>query len=505
MKFFRILLVALVAMCGLNSCSDDCDHDLMNVDYSKSILGTWIYDSETYEEGIGIYEDGKFSALGSKDNAMFYVNGTWSLNKNQLVLTTTDGMTHFSGTVEIYPEDVMLMTADGSKDTYVFHYKVNNPFPKSLVGTWTCVEAGFAEALTIREDGSMVTTRLEGDTYIEGMEGIFMEEEGSYIIELNDEYYFGTYEVVSGELLALTDKDTNTRRTYRYCKEDLSEEVVGMWVYNDAPGEMRIHSFDDNGSAQFTGWSDALGEFSVLEDSKYKVVGDLIFQGFSNDEDSSSHYIAARLIYAPNGTAYGDIMSFKNYLFEGVESVQSWLRIKQYLELPGQKYDYIKTFVSNVKGADKDVEFMGHTFNFAKMDGVMLDKMLKTLLFSVEFPDANTIKYSCHYSSTAEPAVVEAPIAVDGNKMTIQISEVYPGFKDVDLYTFQDQDNTQMHMYMPTYSFVDFFGNMQVVMMSQLGKLDPTDAAAVKAIYDSIDAAVESINLSLVMTKAARE
>lgn len=44
------------------------------------------------------------------------------------------------------------------------------------------------------------------------------------------------------------------------------------------------------------------------------------------------------------------------------------------------KYDYIKTFVTNVKGLDKDIEFMGTTFNFAEMDGVKLDKMLKTLL-----------------------------------------------------------------------------------------------------------------------------
>ena len=49
------------------------------------------------------------------------------------------------------------------------------------------------------------------------------------------------------------------------------------------------------------------------------------------------------------------------------------------------KYDYIKTFVTNVKGLDKDIEYMGTTFNFAEMDGVKLDKMLKTLLFAVEF------------------------------------------------------------------------------------------------------------------------
>ena len=88
--------------------------------------------------------------------------------------------------------------------------------------------------------------------------------------------------------------------------------------------------------------------------------------------------------------------------------------------------------------------------------------------------------------------------------MTIKISEEYPGLKDVDMYTFQDQDNTQMHMYMPTYSFINFFGNMQVIMMSQLDMIDTTDAAAVKAIYDSIDDAVETINVSFVMTKATK-
>jgi hypothetical protein len=94
---------------------------------------------------------------------------------------------------------------------------------------------------------------------------------------------------------------------------------------------------------------------------------------------------------------------------------------------------------------------------------------------------------------------MEAPIVVDGNKMTVKMSEKNPAYKDTDLYTFQDQDNTQMHMYMPTYAFVNFFGNMQVTMMEQLGMLDTTDAAAVQAVFDSIDEAVETINVSFVM------
>ena len=161
------------------------------------------------------------------------------------------------------------------------------------------------------------------------------------------------------------------------------------------------------------------------------------------------------------------------------------------------KYDYIKTFVTNVKGLDKDIEFMGTTFNFAKMDGVMLDKALKTILFNVEFPDANTIKYNCYYNG--QNMSMEAPIVVDGNKMTVKMSEKNAAYKDVDLYTFQDQDNTQMHMYMHSTAFVNFFGNMQVTIMEQLGQLDTTDAAAVKAVFDSIDEAVETINVSFVM------
>jgi hypothetical protein len=185
-----------------------------------------------------------------------------------------------------------------------------------------------------------------------------------------------------------------------------------------------------------------------------------------------------------------------------IETTTSWLRIKQHLELPGMKYDYIKTFITNVKGLDKDIEFMGTTFNFAKMDGVKLDKMLKTLLFTVEFPDAKTIKYGCHYNN--EPMSMEAPIAVDGNKMTVKMSQKNAAYRDIDLYTFQDQDNTQMHMYMHSTAFVNFFGNMQITIMDQLGMIDTTDAAAVKAVFDSIDEAVETINVSFVMTKSTK-
>ena len=38
-------------------------------------------------------------------------------------------------------------------------------------------------------------------------------------------------------------------------------------------------------------------------------------------------------------------------------------------------------------------------------------------------------------------------------------------YKDVKVYTFQDKDDTQMHMYMPTSSFEKFFANTSVHVM----------------------------------------
>ena len=161
--------------------------------------------------------------------------------------------------------------------------------------------------------------------------------------------------------------------------------------------------------------------------------------------------------------------------------------------------DYIKTFVSNVKGEDKDIPFLNTSFNFAKMDGSIIDKFLKSILFNVEFPDAKTIKYS--YLLEGQNVVIEAPIEVEGNKMTIKMSENNPVYQDVVLYAFQDQDNTQMHWYMPTTSFEKFFANTSLALMLGYGQLDKDDTEAIAGVFKTIADAVESINLSIVMSK----
>ena len=360
-----------------------------------------------------------------------------------------------------------------------------------LVGTWTCLTADYAEALVIKADGSVVSTGVEDGEYWDGVKGDIKTTNNkmTLLFEDNDNYE-GRFEMISGEAFTIFDEN-GKHLTYRYCANDLSDEIVGMWVVANGGSDMTIETFHEDGRSTFTGIVN--GEMTLKHERNYKVVGDLSFH--TTIEDPST-YVAQRLIYSPNATSYGDIMTWQlndDFSF-------SRLRIKQHLELEGNKYDYIKTFVTNVKGLDKDINFMGFEFNFAKMDGVKLDKMLKTLLFAVEFPTADSIKYSCHYNG--EYMALTAPIAVDGNKMTVKMSDKDAAYKDVDLYTFQDVDCSQMHMYMPTYAFINFFGNMQATMMSQMGDLDLTDAAAVKAVFDSIDNAVNTINVSFVMTSS---
>ena len=514
-KTFRKLGLALVAVLAtcltLVSCSNDDDNNAANVDYSKDIIGTWYYEKEGYADLYEIRADGTFEGLGGSVGNTWAVEGKWTLKQDYLVLTTNEGKTQLSGTIAVYANDVMLLTSDETKETLVYHYYEPQPFPARLVGTWTCLEPGFAEALTIREDGSVLTTGVKNGEYWENQPGIFLEGEGEYGIEIGETYRWGSYEVVAGELLVFIDQ-TNTRHYYHYCKEDLSEEIVGMWVCNDAPvdteNNMGIQEFDANGIATLTGYTSQVGDFIVKSQANYKVIGDLLIQKLPEENliAGVSPYLVLKVVYAPNENALGDMMIQKRYVVEGnntVEMVSSWLRVKQSLDLTGLKFGYNKTYVTNVKGLNKEVDFMGFKFNFAEMDGSRLDKMLKTILFEIEFPNANTIKYSCRHSGN-KVVTVEAPMVVEGNKVTVKVSEVYPGFKDVDLYCFQDADNCQLHIYMPTYAFEAFFGNMQVMMMTQLGELDTTDEAAVKAVYDSVANAVETINVSLVMDKTMK-
>ena len=410
MKIFKIMMLALVTMCGLNSCSDDCDHDFIEVDYSKDIVGTWTCLKADFAEALVFKADGTFASVGVANGKYWdYPDATWSLKGNKLALSSGD-------------------------------YKSN--------------------------------VRLE---------------------------------IIPGNSLALVDEKGN-RNVFNYCENDLADEVVGMWVCTETPSteenDMLIMTYNADGTTSFSGYFYEADDFGANKDASYKVIGDLLIHKQPDIalEMGLVQYTAMKIKYTPNGTTLGDIMSLNAYAKVGenyVEATTSWLRVKQNLSLAGKAYDYSATYLTNAKGADKDIPFLDTSFNFAKMDGSIIDKFLKSILFSVEFPDANTIKYS--YLLEGENIVMTAPIEVEGNKMTIKMSETIPVYKDVEIYTFQDQDNTQMHLYMPTASFEKFFANTSVAVMLGHGQLDINDAEAIAEVYKSVADALESINLTIIL------
>ena len=405
MKIFKIMMMALVAMCGLNSCSDDCNHEYIEYDYSKD-----------------------------------------------------------------------------------------------LVGTWTCMEPEneFAEALVIKADGSVEVTGVAIDGLYE-TKGTIQVKNNKMIYKLdNGDEWEGRFEMIAGESFTMIlDEELDVRYTYRYCENDLTDEIVGLWVCNDGLTDgITIMSYSDNGKYTIT-TATALGSNNPLLnlESDYVVVGDLVFTKIPS---ANVMYTAARMVYTPNGTSVGDIMTHQKFIPTGSglnEYVMPFLRVKQNLNLAGQSYVYKSAYVTNAKGKDEDFSMFGRTFNMANINAANFDMAFGADLFCVVL-NANSMTQ--RFRPDDLNLEVVTPITVDGNKVTLDYSAENPACRKVEIYMFQDQDNTQMHMYMPTSSFIDYIANMVIREMLAVGKIDPTDTAAIEKVYTDMEERVESINLSLV-------
>ena len=378
-------------------------------------------------------------------------------------------------------------------------------YSNDIVGTWTLIESDHAAAYIFNADGTLSTTGLDGEEYWEDVKGTYSVVNNKITIKFESGRIInGSFDIIPGQTISIVGE--KGRHTYQYCKEDLSEEIVGMWVCTQSTAienEMAINTYQEDGKALFTGITLETNGYMANLESTYKVIGDLLIQKYYINEDEPQ-YLTFRLNYSPNATTMGDVLTITSIMTIGdqvVESYSSMLRIKQELNLEGKKYDYIRTYISNVKGENQDIPFFNTTINFANLDNAMFDKFLKATLFAVQFPDANTIEYSFLMGEQLTP--MQAPIEVEGNKMTIKMSELNDVYRDIDIYTFQDQDDSQMHMYMPTASFENFLGNMQVNLMDAQGQLDITDKAAVEAIFSMVENAIQSINISFVMTKSS--
>ena len=401
----------------------------------------------------------------------------------------------------------MLFTAC-SKDCG--HEFVEHDFSKDLVGTWTYDEGEQAEAMQIKEDGSFTITGVM-------KHGALYEEKGTIKVVNNKvtlaynsgDVFEGRLELVAGKSLSIVlFEEENIRLTYDYCKEDLSDEIIGMWVCMDTPtnaeSEMMIETFYENGKSTLTGFLPLEGNSEQVknEATDYMVIGDLLFIHIPADKfgDKTPFYVVHKMIYTPNATAMGDIMTMKSIAkAEGgyVAGTSSWLRVKQHLNLDNKVYDYSSAYVSNVKGKDEDFSILGNTLNIAKIEANDFDMMFRSVLSCFEF-DANSMTYRFRRDDGFEMEF-DTQIAVDGNKVTLDMSSINPACRKVEMHMFQDKDNSQLHMYMHTDAFINYFANLDIIALITEGKIDQTDAAAVAKVFADMEARVESINVSFVM------
>ena len=381
------------------------------------------------------------------------------------------------------------------------HNFIEHDHSEALVGTWTYIaEGGLAEAMVINPDGSFTTTGVMQGGYLYEEKGTIkvVNNKVSLVFEGDTDIIEGRLELVAGKSLSIViNEEYDIRLTYDYCNEDLSEEIVGMWVCTDAPtenGESTIvHTFMDNGKAIYTGYGTRVDEYLVNEETTYEVIGDLLFYALPKDKlaEGELPYIIKKLTYKPNGTVYGDIMEEKT-----MKSTSTMLRIKQSLNLTGRKYDYISAYVTNANGKDEDFSILGNTFNISKIESSDLDRMFRSILSCIELNE-NTIKFT--FNNNGRESVYNDPITVDGNKVTVDMSTENPACRKVEMYMFQDANDTQLHIYMPTKSFINYFANLQIPTLKAEGKLDTNDAAAVEKVFADMEARIESINVSLVL------
>ena len=375
-----------------------------------------------------------------------------------------------------------------------------------LVGTWTCLEAGYAEALVIKADGSALSTGVEDGEYWENVAGNIVVKNGIATMAFEDNDNFkGHFDIVPGVAFSIFNEE-GEHMTYYYCANDLSDEIVGMWVCNEGlSGEgkdMGIITYSEDGKAMFTGNNVTENNDNLLGlESTYKVVGNILFQTISYPSNSGvDSYMAIKLTYAPNNTSLGDIMTQTTYLpkAEGVQkSTSSWIRVKQSLNLTGKTYDYKSAYVTNAKGKDEDFTIMGNTFNIDKIKAYDFDKMFGGDLFCVEL-NANSFKYKLRLDN-GQYTGFDTPMTIDGNKVTLDMNAINPALRKVEMYMFQDANDTQVQIYMHTDAFINYFANMAVYTLILEGKIDPTDTAAIEKVFADMEARVESINVSFVM------
>lgn len=379
-----------------------------------------------------------------------------------------------------------------NKDADCGHDFIEYDPSEALIGTWTYVaDNGQAEAMVINPDGSFeVTGIMQGGSLYEEKGTIKVVNNKVTLAYNSGDVFEGRLELVAGKSLSIVlNEEYDIRLTYDYCENDFSDEIVGMWVSTDnssiEENNVLIQTFYENGKSTFTGFGEIDGEIVKNKETNYKVCGDVSFQ------EINGKYIAWKVAISHNGTSLGDIMTNTNGDF-----TSTWVRVKQDLNFTGKVYGYNSAYVTNVKGKDEDFSIFGNTFNIAKITAYDFEKLFGADLYNVEL-NANLFKYRLLLDNGQE-AGADIPMTIVGNKVTLDFSAAHPACRKVDMYMFQDADDSQLHIYMHTASFINYFANLKVLTMPLEGNYDLSDTAAVEKVFTDMEARVESINVSFV-------
>ena len=366
-----------------------------------------------------------------------------------------------------------------------------------LVGTWTCITENYAEALIINADGTAVSYGVEDGEYWENVRGTVVVKEGNITMTFEDnDNLTGHFDIIPNQKFSLYE-DSGERYTYHYCENDLADEIIGMWVcteevFGQEEEAVAINTYTEDGKSYLTAYMPELDGYLNQMESDYKVIGNLLIGWTKATLDSPSQYLAIGVDIIPNGTELGDIMKHYNPIYN---TKATFVRVKQGLNLNGKTYDYSSAYLTNAKGKDENFSILGDTFNISKIKASDFDIVFRANLYCVELNE-DSIKHKSR--PNGQDVEVVTPITVDGNKVTLDFSAVYPALRKVDMYMFQDASDSQLHMYMHTNAFINYFANLEVMTLLMEGKINPTDTAAIEKVFTDMEARVESINVSFV-------
>ena len=344
MKAFRKMGLAVVAVLmaclAFTSCDDGDGDDLENI---KDLVGTWVYCQDGTFEVLTINADGTLLSNGVEDGESWLgINGFWSLDKEKLVMIFEDD-DNFVGTVEVTAGKTLTMI-NSTDNSRVVYRNAESSLPANFVGTWSSISAGYAEVLQISADGSVVSAGLEGtEDYWDNVNGRIVVADNfiSMVFEDNDDFV-GQYELVDKETFVLIDVLTGERTTYRYCENDLADEIQGTWKNIGSSGEENpnviYQTFEEDGGIVYCYFSSVKNDFVVDEGYTYKLTGDLLIRVTPKEyvDKGTPSYSALQLVYTPDETL-GDALDMVSFTFFGDEVLQatvSWLRVKEPLGLP---------------------------------------------------------------------------------------------------------------------------------------------------------------------------